>query len=87
MLGFFEVDADKRPTSFKTARPIRFICKVVLQRRQQKGTKLALRSINRTQRPILDQVEKKTLNQILRIFGRIPPVAYKSVERVPVKSA
>ena len=89
ILGFFEVDIDELhlPASFKTARPIRFVRKEVLQRRQQKRAKLALRSIDPTQRFIFNKVKKKTLYQVLRIFGRIASVPNIGIQRVPIEFA
>ena len=60
---------------------------VVLQGGQQKRPELALRPINPTQGPMLKQVKEKTLNQVLRIFGRIPTIPDKGIQRVPVAFA
>src|SRR6516164_5025090 len=82
-----EMDKLRLPAAFEAARSIRLVRKKLLQGCQQKRPELTLRSIHPTQGLMFNQVKKKTLDQILRVFGRIPAMPDKGIQRVPIEFA
>jgi hypothetical protein len=73
--------------SLKGAGPIVFIEQEILQRPQQERPEPAFSLIRAGQRVLLEQMFKKTLDQILRVSGRKTAVAKKTIKRRPISFA
>ena len=73
--------------SFKAARAVELIREVVLQRGEQERPELPFESVNARKRPVFQQVQEKTLYQVLGIVRRMPAEPSEDVERIPIKPA
>jgi hypothetical protein len=60
---------------------------VILKRGEQKTTELTLEPVDMGKGAVLQQVEEKTLGEVLGVFGRISTTSGKDVERIPIESA
>src|SRR5262249_14217645 len=71
--------------SFEPATPIVLITQKILQRAEQKCTEPAFLLIRATQRIFFKQMDKKTLDQILRFGRSVTPKSQKRVEGWPIR--
>src|SRR5438874_7106528 len=70
--------------SFEPATPIVLVAQKILQRAEQKCTEPAFLLICATQRVLLKQVRKKTLDKILRFGRSVTPNSQKGVKGWPI---
>ena len=75
------------PSSFKAARAVELIREEVLQRGEQERPELPFEPVNARKRPVFQQVQEKTLYQVLGIDRRMPVEPSEDVERIPIKPA
>src|SRR5438552_10520722 len=71
--------------SFEPVSPIVLVAQKILQRAEQKCAEPAFLLICATQRVLLKQVGKKTLDKILRFGRRVSAMAQKGVKRWPIR--
>jgi hypothetical protein len=62
-----------------TASAIDHIREVVLERGEQKRQELAFQALNTHKRPVFQQLQKKTLGQVLCDMWRMPPAPSEHV--------
>src|SRR5436309_10877747 len=73
--------------SFEPATPIVLVAQKILQRSEQKCTEPAFLLICATQRVLLKQVGKKTLDKILRFGRSVTPKSQKRIKGWPIRFA
>jgi hypothetical protein len=71
--------------SFESVSPIVLIAQIILQRAEQKCAEPAFLLICATQRIFLKQMDKKTLNKILRLGRSVTPKSQKGVKGWPIR--
>src|SRR6267378_7938102 len=71
--------------SFEPVSPIILVIQKVLQRPEQKCAEPAFLLICATQRVLLKQVGKKTLDKILRFGRSVTPKSQKGIKRWPIR--
>ncbi len=74
-------------SSFKAAGTVDRIREVVLERGEQERAEFPFEPINAPQRPVFQQVQEKTLGQILGVIRRMPAPPGENVERIPIEPA
>src|SRR5437762_12401542 len=81
------VDGDDLMTaaSFESVSPIVLIAQIILQRAEQKCTEPAFLLVCATQRVLLKQMGKKTLDKILRFRRSVTPKSQKGVKGWPIR--
>src|SRR5215467_6895887 len=73
--------------SFERSRAIILVVQEILQRSEEKRAKPTLLAIRPAQCVLLEQLSKKTLDQILGIGGGMTTVTQKTVKRRPIRFA
>src|SRR5260370_11239685 len=71
--------------SFEPVSPIVLVVQEILQRAEQKCAEPALLLICATQRVLLKQVGKKTLDKILRLGRSVTPKSQKGIKGWPIR--
>src|SRR6266446_7731326 len=71
--------------SFEPVTPIVLVAQKILQRAEQKCAEPAFLLICATQRVLLKQVGKKTLDKILRFGRRVTPKSQKAIKGWPIR--
>src|SRR5882724_6231845 len=71
--------------SFEPATMIVLVAQKILQRAEQKCTESSFLFICATQRIFFKQMDKKTLDEILRFGGSVTPKSQKGVKRWPIR--
>src|ERR1700756_996309 len=66
---------------------VKLIREVVLERRQQKRSELPFEPVDTSKRSVFQQVQEKTLGQVLGVFRGVPASAGGHVEGVPINAA
>jgi hypothetical protein len=74
-------------SSFKAALTVDRIREVVLERGQQERPEFAFEPVNAGKRPVFQQVQEKTLGQILGVIWGMPAAPSENVERIPIEPA
>jgi hypothetical protein len=74
LLGLFCIQTNEFfvPSSFKAAGTVKLIREVVLERRQQKRSELPFEPVDTSKRSVFQQVQEKTLGQVLGVFREYP---------------
>src|SRR5436190_23450187 len=78
-------DNSMTAASFEPVSPIVLVAQKILQRAKQKCTEPAFLLICATQRVLLKQVGKKTLDKILRFGRSVTPKSQKGIKRWPIR--
>src|SRR5436190_1319964 len=78
-------DNSMTAASFEPVSPIVLVAQKILQRAKQKCTEPAFLLICATQRVLLKQVGKKTLDKILRFRRSVTPKAQKGIKGWPIR--
>jgi hypothetical protein len=65
---------------------VNLIREVVLERSQQKRPELAFEPVDAGERSVFQQVQEKTLGQVLGVFRRVPAVAGEHIEWIPISA-
>src|SRR6266496_90872 len=73
--------------SFEPVSPIVLVAQKILQRAEQKCAEPAFLLICATQRVLLKQMGKKTLDEILRFGRSVTPKSQKAIKRWPIRFA
>jgi hypothetical protein len=60
---------------------------VVLERGQQKRTELPFKPVDPSKRSVFQQVQEKTLSQVLGVIRGVPAAAGENVEWIPISAA
>jgi hypothetical protein len=83
------LDRHDLPTSasLERARAIILVVQEIFQRSEEKRAKPTLLAIRPAQRVLLEQLNKKTLDQILGISRGMTAVTQKTVKRRPIRFA
>src|ERR1700756_961750 len=65
---------------------VKLIREVVLERRQQKRSELPFEPVDTSKRSVFQQVQEKTLGQVLGVFRGVPASASEHVEWIPINA-
>src|SRR4029077_14959968 len=74
-------------SSFKAPGTVGRVRKVVLERGEQKRSEFSFEPVDVGECPLLQQVQEKTLGQVLGVIRRVPAASSEHVEWIPVIAA
>ena len=74
-------------SSFEAAGTVDRIREVVLERGEQERPEFTFEPVNARKRPVFQQVQEKTLGQVLGVVRRMPAAPSENVEWIPIEPA
>ena len=83
----FRILAVKNSKTRFAAGTVDRIREVVLERGEQERPEFAFEPVNAGKRPVFEQVQEKTLGQVLSVIRRMPAAPSENVERIPIEPA